>query len=113
MADLATWIEANADRLIHAATETLSENEQLKTQVAEAVGAFYDALLRAARTYDPTPLYKILFDWVDSASGPIGEDISSLVPVLARLKQATGDQILQLNTAEDAIPLLLTADAIY
>jgi signal transduction histidine kinase len=113
MADLASWIEANAERLIHATTEALSENELLKSQVAEAVGAFYDALLRSARTYDPTPLYKILFDWVDSASGPIGEDISSLVPVLARLKQATGDQILQLNAPEDAIPLLLTADAIY
>jgi signal transduction histidine kinase len=113
MVDLASWIEANADELIRSATETLSQNQQLQMQAVEAVEMFYDALLRAARTYDPTPLYKILFDWADTKSGSIGEESASLVPVLAQLKLAMSEQVYQLCTPDAAIGLLLAADSIY
>src|SRR5215216_4922927 len=113
MADLASWIDDNADTLIRSATETLSQNRQLQRQAVEAVEAFYGALLRSTRTYDPTPLYKILFDWVDTKSGPIGEESASLVPVLAQLKLAMSEQIYNLCLPDEAIALLISADSIY
>jgi signal transduction histidine kinase len=113
MVDLASWIEANADELIRSATETLSQNQQLQLQAVAAVEMFYDALLRSARTYDPTPLYKILFDWADTKTGPIGEESASLVPVLAQLKLAMSEQIYRLCAPDEAIGLLPAADAIY
>src|SRR5688500_14508407 len=103
MTNFARWIEANAAELTLAATETLSQNELLQSQVAESVEAFYEALLRSASTFDPTPLYKVLFDWVDARSGPIGEENASLVPVLAQLKLATSDQIFRLCSHEVAV----------
>jgi signal transduction histidine kinase len=111
--DLATWIEQNAYELIIAASETLSQNTLLQSHAAEAVAAFYDALLRSARTFDPTPLYTILFDWVDGQSSPTGDETSSLVPVIAQLKATTGEQIFRLASPEEAVALYYAADSIY
>ncbi len=113
MADLATWIEAHAADLLRAATQTLSENAALQSQAAQTVEAFYDALLRSARSYDPTPLYSILFDWVDARSGRAIEESPSMVPILAQLKKVTGEQILRLAQPKDAGALYIAADHIY
>ncbi len=112
MIDAGAWIQGNADALIQATTEALSNNRMLQTQVADAVDTFYKALLRAVVTYDPTPLYTVLFDWVEARTGPIDEDSSSLMPVLARIKQATAEQIIRRCAADDAVRLLLTLDRI-
>lgn len=111
--DLATWIEQNAYELIIAASETLSQNTLLQSHAAEAVAAFYDALLRSARTFDPTPLYTILFDWVDVQSSPTGGESSSLVPLIAQLKASTGEQIFHLAAPEEAASLYYAADSIF
>lgn len=111
--DLATWIEQNAYELIIAASETLSQNTLLQSHAAEAVAAFYDALLRSARTFDSTPLYAILFDWVAVRSTPTGDESSSLVPVIAQLKATTGEQIFRLSAPEEAAALYYAADTIY
>ena len=113
MTDLATWIEQNAYELIIAASETLSQNTLLQSHAAEAVAAFYDGLLRSARTFDPTPLYAIFFDWVDGRSSPTGDEASSLVPVIAQLKSTTNEQIFQLAHPEDAAALYYAADSIF
>jgi signal transduction histidine kinase len=113
MVDLATWIEQNAYELIIAASETLSQNTLLQSHAAEAVAAFYEALLRSARTFDSTPLYAILMDWVAVRSSPTGEELSSLVPVIAQLKATTGEQIFRLAAPEEAAALYYAADNIY
>src|SRR5690606_29905 len=113
MADLATWIEQHANALIIAASETLSGNELLQAHAVQAVEAFYDALLRSARTFDPTPLYTMLFDWVDARSSPMDEDTASLMPVLAQLKAVTGEQIYRLARPEEAAALYYAADTIF
>lgn len=113
MVDLATWIEQNAYELIIAASETLSQNTLLQSHAAEAVAAFYDALLRSARTFDSTPLYAILMDWVAVRSSPTGEELSSLVPVIAQLKATTGEQIFSLAAPAEAAALYYAADTIY
>lgn len=112
MTDLATWLERNTDALIAASSEALSQNALLQSQVVQAVEAFYDALLRSARAYDPTPLYTVLFDWVNARSSPIDEDTSSLMPALAQLKAITGEQIYRLAQA-DAAALYYAADSIF
>ncbi|MFO7320960.1 MAG: HAMP domain-containing sensor histidine kinase [Chloroflexota bacterium] len=113
MTDLATWIEQHANALIIAASETLSGNELLQAHAVQAVEAFYDALLRSARTFDPTPLYTMLFDWVDARSSPMDEDTASLMPVLAQLKAVTGEQIYRLARPEEAAALYYAADTIF
>ena len=113
MTDLATWIEQNAYELIIAASETLSQNSLLQSHAAEAVAAFYDALLRSAPTYDPTPLYTILFDWMETQSSPTGGDSSSLVPLVAQLIASTGQQIYSLAHPEEAAALFYAADSIF
>jgi len=112
MADFAQWLESNLDVLIEAATAELSQDEALKSQVFESVGAFFDGLLRTARTHDPTPLNTILIDWVESRSAPTEEELAGLGAVLATLKQVTWQQIYQLCSPDEAVDLLFASDQI-
>ncbi len=112
MIDAGAWIQGNADALLQATTEALSNNRALQSHVLEAVDAFYKALLQAVVTYDPTPLYTVLYDWVEARTGPLDQDTASLMPVLARIKQATAEQIILRCEAADAVRLLLTVDRV-
>lgn len=112
MIDAGAWIQGNADILIQATTEALSNNRAIQSQVSEAVDGFYRALLRAIVTFDPTPLYTVLFDWVEARTGPIDQDSASLMPVLARIKRAIAEQVIHHCEPEDAVRVLLTIDRV-
>ncbi len=113
MTDLGQWIEANLDSLITAAVTHLSQDDRLKSQVTDSVEAFFDGLLRTTATNSLTPINTILIDWVEARSAPTDSELTSLVPVLANLKQVTWGQILELCPPNDAIYLLTEVDGIF
>lgn len=113
MDNLAAWLDANFDVLVEVAAAQLSEDQTLKAQVIEAVEAFFDGFLRAAKAHDFTPLYLILVDWMEARSAPIENELSGFLPVLATLKQATWQQIIESATPSHALPLIMSADEIY
>jgi signal transduction histidine kinase len=110
--DLAYWLSANVEALVEAATETLAPSETFKAQVVESIEAFFDSLLRAVHFNDPSLLYPLLVDWVETRSAPTDDDPTVMLPVLAKLKQATQEQIRVRCVPEEAVDLLLALDGI-
>lgn len=113
MSDLAVWLEQQRPVLIEAMTLTLSDNVVLQHQVAKAVKAFYDDLLRAAVSHSATPLYSLLMDWVEARSIPTDEDLVTLMPVLVKLKRTVSDHIIRSSDPDIAIELLSAADLVF
>jgi signal transduction histidine kinase len=113
MADLAQWLEKNLHTLIDAATDELSQDETLKSEVLESVSAFYDGLLRSAKLHSPTPLNTILIDWVESRSAPTEEELAGLGAVVVTLKQVTWQQVNALCPPSEAMELLFTSDQLF
>ncbi len=95
MSDLAKWIDNNMQPLTQAAVARLSQDEAQKSQVVESVEAFFDSLLHAVSMKNSTPLNVILIDWVEARSAPTEIELSSLVPVLATLKEVTWQQVFE------------------
>lgn len=113
MSDLAVWLEANIQSLTQAAVARLSQDEALKSQVVESVEAFFDGLLRAVSIQNPTPLNVILIDWVEARSAPTEIELSSLVPVLATLKEVTWQQVFERCSIDLAASFLTEFDLIF
>lgn len=113
MVELARWLEQHFNTLVHTAVGELSENEDLRSQVTESVEGFFDGLLRAARSANPTLLHVVLVDWVEARSAPTEDEPSGLVPVLATLKQVTWKHIQVSVPPDEGVDLLLTSDALF
>jgi signal transduction histidine kinase len=113
MADLAEWLQMNSEALIEAAVTKLSQDETLKLQVVESVEFFFDGLLRAVVSQNPTSLNLILIDWVEARSAPSEVDMTSLSPVLATLKQVTWGEILRRCSLNQAVDLLVQSDTLF
>lgn len=113
MADLARWIDENFDALVDAAAQKLSQRESLKTQVSEAVEAFFDGILRTIRTSSQMPINAILIDWLEARSAPTAEEPLGLLQVIITLKQAMWEQIQQRCSRDEAIQLIVTSDNIF
>src|SRR5215470_13858616 len=96
MSDVAIWLQGNVDSLINEAVIRLSQDEALKSQVVESVERFFNDLIQAASTHDSTLLNTTLIDWVKARSAPTDVQSTSLVPVLATLKEVTWRRILNL-----------------
>jgi signal transduction histidine kinase len=113
MADLAQWLEDNEDILIQEAVAELSQNEAQKSQVVATVIEFFDSLKRSVRTQNLDPLSSVLEHWVSSSSAPTVGELTSLVPVLTRIKQVNSEQIQRLCPSEEAVEFLIALDTIY
>jgi signal transduction histidine kinase len=113
MTNLADWLEQHFADLIQAALADLSENEALRSQVQESVEAFFEGLVRAARTSNPTLLDGILLNWVEARSALTEDEPTGLIPVLTTLKRVTWQRIQERCTPDEAVALLLESDVIY
>lgn len=113
MTDLSTWLGENMEVLVEAAAARLSQDATLKSQVTESVEAFFDGFTRSLISQDLTPLNVILIDWVEARSAPSSSELSSVVPVLATFKEVIWGQILERCTPDQAVRLLVQADAIF
>lgn len=113
MAGLVEWLEVNMDAVVETAVARLSQDEALKSEVAESILVFYDGLLRTLVNGSPLPLNTILIDWVESSSAPADLELTSFVPVLTTLKQVTAEQILSSMSLREAISLLMASDMIF
>lgn len=113
MSDLAQWLEDNGDTLIQQAVAELSQNEAQKSQVVATVIEFFDSLKESVRTQNLDPLSAILEHWISSSSAPTVGELTSLVPVLTRIKQVNSEQIQRLCPPEEAVEFLIALDAIY
>lgn len=111
--DLPTWLETNIHLLTEAAVLRLSQDEVLKSQVVESVEVFFDGLLRGIVIHDMEPLNTVLMRWVETRSAPTEAESTSLVPVLATLKEVTWGKILELCSLNQAIYLLTDIDAVF
>lgn len=113
MSILGDWLHENEQTIIETAVERLSPNETVKSQVYEAVAAFFDGFLRSIDMGSISPLNAILIDWVESRSAPTSAESRSLMPVLATLKQITSEVIVASTSGEVSVHLLTTSDAVF
>lgn len=94
MGELADWLEQTCSLLVESAANRLSQSEQLRATVVEAVEAFYDGLIRTVRRQNELPLNLILLDWVEARSAPTDDAVpSGLLPVFNTLKIVTWDAL--------------------
>lgn len=105
MTDLVQWLDAHTDTLVSAAAASITTDAALRDQTVQAMVAFFDALRRAGDSRDPTPLYTLLVDWVESRRLAPMDDSASFVPVLARIKAVTRNHILHNPKQADAVSL--------
>ena len=113
MVDLASWLETHLNSLTEAAVVQLSQDENLKLQVVTIVETFYASLVRTCMEDSFVPLNAVLSDWVKSRSVSTEAESTSLIPILATLKDVTWHQILDTCAADQAIFLLTEIDAIF
>ncbi|GAB4527598.1 MAG: hypothetical protein Kow0063_03040 [Anaerolineae bacterium] len=113
MENLAQWLEVNFRDLVETATGKLTQAERLRATVIEATEAFYDGLLRTARTGNPVPLNLILLDWVEARSAPTDEEPTGLVPVLATLKDVTWRHLCESAPRDRLIQWLTELERIF
>lgn len=113
MADFARWLEDNMESLIQAALSELSQDETQQAQARQSVSQFYENVLRAVQQHDPTPLYRVLEDWIDARSTPIEGELTRLLPVVIKFKQVNADQICRLAVDHDAVQLLTAMEKVY
>lgn len=113
MLNLSEWLQQNQTILIDTAVAKLAQDAALQSQIVDSVVAFFDGLLRSVKAQSAMPLNVIMIDWVESRSAPSTSELTSLVPLLATLKQITWEQILQRCSAEQAVALLSESDAVF
>jgi signal transduction histidine kinase len=113
MSQLGEWLENHQAILIDRATDALAQDETLKTQFAVTVGNFFGGLVDTVRSNDSMPLYSVLANWVEARSVPVIGELTSLVSVLATLKEVLWGVILEYCDAEDASRLIVQSDAIF
>lgn len=111
--DLSSWLGIHIHVLIESAVLRLSQDEILKSQVVESVEVFFDGFLQSAMLQDVGSLNTVLSQWVETQSTPTETDFTSLVPVLATLKEVIWGKIVELCDGEQAIYLLTGVDAIF
>jgi len=113
MVELTGWLEKNVGILIEAAVLRLSQDENLKSQVVGSVEVFFNGLLQTLLTRDLGPLNSILTSWVEARSVPTDAELTSLVPVLAILKEVVWTKIVEMCPLDQAIDLLTEIDATF
>lgn len=113
MSNLAQWLHSNTGFLIQETVTAFSQDETQKAQVTEAIASFYRHLEEAAATGNSVPLHAILNDWVAARSSPTEGELTRIVPVLTSIKQVTVEQIRLRCNADEAVDLLIAADAIF
>lgn len=113
MTNLARWFENQADLLIQTAVAELSADETQKAQVTETVVEFFTSLQEVVHTNDLTPLQQVLEQWVSLRSAPADSELTSLVPVLTRIKQVNSELIQQTAPPKQAVEYLIALDTIY
>jgi signal transduction histidine kinase len=113
MTQLARWFEKHMDALIQAAVAELSADETQKSQVTETVVEFFHTLQKVIHTGEYEPLHRVFEHWVSLRSAPADSELSSLVPVLARIKQVNTELIHQTLEPKKAVEFLITLDTIY
>ncbi len=113
MLDLRQWLELYSEALIEDAVTRLSQDETVKLQVANSVRTFFDGLWNSAQSNSLVPLATILDNWVAGRSIPTDGEMTSLIPLLATLKQVTWTQVLQTCAPDEAIPILGETDIIF
>src|SRR5689334_13495421 len=113
MTQLALWFETHADALIQAAVDELSADETQKSQVTETVVEFFTSLQEVVHTDDFEPLYRVLEHWISLRSAPAEGELSSLVPVLTRIKQVNSELVHTTLSPKAAVEFLIALDTIY
>ncbi|MCB9451784.1 MAG: HAMP domain-containing histidine kinase [Anaerolineaceae bacterium] len=113
MMAFAHWLDQNLDTLIDNATVRLSQDEALRSEVSEAVGAFYEAFWQSIRQNNIVVLNTILIDWVESRSAPTDDTSTELISVLMTLKQVMWEHIKASNNPFDAVEFLLTSEQLF
>ncbi len=113
MRDLGHWIETYSDALIENAAVRLSQDETVKSQIAESVRIFFDAFAQTIQLNALTPISTILDDWVKGRSTQTDGEVLSLLPLLVTLKQVVWSLVLQTCTSDEAIPILTDSDLIF
>jgi signal transduction histidine kinase len=108
-----TWLEANADTLIDTAAHELSSDAKVRPQVAEAIGAFFDGMARAAKLNDITQLHVVLVDWAEARSMPIADEPSMLISLLSTIKRVMWEYIRVRCAPSEAINLLFASDHLF
>jgi signal transduction histidine kinase len=113
MTELVGWLEKNIAILIEAAVVRLSQDETLKSQVVGSVEMFFSGLLQTLSTDDPAPLNTVLGNWVETRSVPTESELTSLVPVLATLKEVVWAKVMETCALDQAIELLTEFDITF
>lgn len=113
MPQLDKWFEKYADALIQAAVAELSTDETQKSQVTETVVEFFSSLQKVIYTSDYESLHRVLNHWVSLRSAPADSELSSLVPVLTRIKQVNTELVHRTVVPKEAVEYLLILDSIY
>jgi signal transduction histidine kinase len=113
MTELVGWLEKNIAILIEAAVVRLSQDETLKSQVVGSVEMFFSGLLQTLSTDDPSPLNAVLGNWVETRSVPTESELTSLVPVLATLKEVIWAKVMETCPLDQAIELLTEFDITF
>ncbi len=113
MLKLAQWLEQHHDELVNKTVDALSGETAPRNQVIDAVSVFYDGLVAATRDSNDGPLRSVLQDWIAARSAPTEGELTRIVPVLATIKRVNADLIRRTCPAEEAVELLITADAVF
>lgn len=110
---LTRWLENHSENLIQAAVAELSESEIQKSQAFATVSEFFEKLKQAAKSGDSKPLHTVLERWVMISSAPTEGELTSVVPVLTRLKQVNAEYVRASSPPGEAVELLLDLDTLY
>ncbi len=113
MGVLAPWLRNYLETLIQAASVELSSDSDVRSNVEEAIRAFYEGLMHSAEAESVLPLHAILIDWVEARSAPTEDEPAGLLPVLATLKRIAFTQIVELATPKQAVRLLMESEELF
>lgn len=113
MIDLGEWLEKNSKTLVEVAAANLSQDENVKPQLAQSVGIFFDGFLQTVQQDHLAPLHTVLSDWVKVRSAPTVGETTSLVALLATLKQIMWMEILRHDPLDEAVSLLTESDRVF
>ena len=113
MLNLSEWLQHNQTELVDTAVIRLAQDVTLQSQIIDSVESFFDGLLRSVKAQSAMPLNVIMIDWLEARSAPSTSELTSLVPLLATLKQVIWEQILQRCSPEQALALLSEMDALF
>lgn len=113
MIPFANWLANNLNDLINTATARLSQDEALRFEVAESVGAFYEGFRQSVLQQNPLLLNMILIDWVESRSVPTDDMSTELVSVLTTLKQVMWERIQMVSQPGETVGFLVAGEQIF